>query len=33
MRRFEEGDQVRIDIPDKDDPDHSRLHLKTGMIV
>lgn len=33
MRRFEVGDQVQIDIPDKDDPDHSRLHRKTGMIV
>jgi len=33
MRRFEVGDQVRIDIPDREDPDHSRLHRKTGMIV
>lgn len=33
MRRFEVGDQVRIDIPDREDPDHSRLHRKIGMIV
>jgi ribosomal protein L21E len=33
MRRFEVGDRVRIDIPDKDDPDHERLHRKHGTIV
>ncbi|MFB6185397.1 MAG: hypothetical protein ABEI86_00825 [Halobacteriaceae archaeon] len=33
MRQFEVGDQVRIDIPDKDDPDHERLHRKYGTIV
>lgn len=26
MPRFEPGDRVRIDIPDKDDPDFDRLH-------
>jgi ribosomal protein L21E len=33
MRRFEEGDDVRIDIPDKSDPDHDRLHGLVGTIV
>jgi len=33
MRRFEEGDRVRIDIPDEGDPDHKRLHRKHGVIV
>lgn len=33
MRRFEVGDRVRIDIPDKDDPDYERLHRKHGEIV
>jgi len=33
MRRLEVGDRVRVDIPDKDDPDHKRLHRKRGTIV
>ncbi len=33
MRRFEIGDRVRIDIPDKDDPDHERIHRERGVIV
>ena len=33
MRRFESGDRVRVDIPNKDDPDHKRLHRKCGTIV
>ena len=33
MKRFEVGNRVRIDIPDKDDPDHERLHRKYGTIV
>lgn len=33
MRRFEIGDRVRIDIPDKDDPDYERLHRKYGTVV
>lgn len=33
MRRFEVGDQVRVDIPDKSDPDHERLHRKRGTLV
>lgn len=33
MRGFEVGDRIRIDIPNKDDPDHERLHRKHGTIV
>lgn len=32
MREFEVGDRVRIDIPDKSDPDYERLHGKVGEI-
>jgi ribosomal protein L21E len=31
--QFEEGDRVRIDIPDKTDPDYDRLHGRYGEIV
>jgi len=31
--QFEEGDNVRIDIPDETDPDFSRLHGRHGEIV
>lgn len=33
MRALQVGGRVRIDIPDKDDPDHDRLHGKHGTIV
>lgn len=33
MDRFGIGDHVRIDIPDKDDPDFERLHGLEGTIV
>jgi ribosomal protein L21E len=33
MQRFEQGDPVRIDIPDKTDPDHGRYHGVHGTIV
>jgi hypothetical protein len=33
MRRFEVGDRVQVDIPDKADHDHERLHRKQGTIV
>ena len=33
MRRFTEGDRVRIDIPDEMDPDHDRDHGAHGTIV
>lgn len=32
MRRFEIGDQVRIDIPDKSDPDYN-FHGSQGVVV
>ena len=33
MHRFEAGDSVRVDIPDKDDPDHDRWHGVVGTII
>lgn len=33
MRRFEEEDRVRIDIPDESDPDHDRLHGLQGTVL
>ena len=33
MNRFEEGDRVRVDIPDKDDPDYDRWHGTIGTVV
>lgn len=33
MKRFDVGDQVRIDIPDETDPDFDRLHGETGEVV
>ncbi|GAA0678851.1 hypothetical protein ACFQDG_01155 [Natronoarchaeum mannanilyticum] len=33
MNRFTEGDRVRIDIPDTDDPDHARWHGTFGTVV
>jgi hypothetical protein len=33
MRRFEIGDRVRVDIPNKNDPDYERLHRKQGTII
>ena len=33
MRRFEEGDRVRVDIPDETDPDYERLHGLQGTVV
>lgn len=33
MNRFEEGDRVRIDIPDTTDPDHQSYHGRTGQVV
>ena len=32
VRRFEQGDRVRIDIPDKSDPDY-HLHGRSGLIT
>ena len=33
MARFSKGDDVRIDIPDKADPDYSQYHGVHGTIV
>lgn len=33
MKRFKPGDRIRIDIPNKHDPDHNRLHQKRGTII
>ncbi len=33
MQRFGEGDRVRIDIPDRDDPDHEQFHREHGTVV
>lgn len=33
MERFEEGDAVRVDIPDRSDPDYRRLHGERGVVV
>lgn len=33
MKRFDVGDEVRIDIPDETDPDHERLHGVHGTVV
>lgn len=30
---LKEGDRVRIDIPDRSDPDFDRFHGRTGVIV
>lgn len=30
---LEEGDRVRVDIPDETDPDHDRYHGNHGSIV
>lgn len=33
MTDYTSGDRVRIDIPDKQDPDHDRYHRQTRTIV
>jgi len=33
MNEFSDGDQVRIDIPDKTDPDYDRYHGRHGKVV
>ena len=33
MKRFEVGDEVRIDIPNTADPDFDRYHGRAGEIV
>ena len=33
MEAFQEGDRVRVDIPDRDDPDFDEFHDRVGTIV
>ena len=33
MHQFTEGDRVRVDIPDLDDPDHDMFHGRYGVVV
>lgn len=33
MNRFDEGDRVRVDIPDTSDPDYEQWHGSKGTIV
>ena len=33
MSRFNQGDRVRIDIPDKEDPDFDAWHGRRGVVV
>ena len=33
MPRFDEGDRVRVDIPDEADPDHDEFHGEHGTVV
>jgi ribosomal protein L21E len=33
MTRFEKGDPVRADLPDKSDPDHERYHGRRGEVI
>jgi len=33
MREFEEGDRVRVDIPDVTDPDNEQYHGEHGTVL
>jgi ribosomal protein L21E len=33
MQRFEEGDSIRVDIPDPDDPDFDTYHGRKGEVI
>lgn len=33
MPRFTEGDRVRVDLPDENDPDHDRYHGLHGTVI
>jgi len=33
MKRFTEGDRVRVDIPDETDPDHDVYHGEVGVVL
>jgi ribosomal protein L21E len=33
MNELNEGDRVRVDLPDETDPDHDRYHGLHGIVV
>ena len=33
MQRFTPGDNIRVDIPDRDDPDFDEFHDRRGEVV
>jgi len=33
MNRFEEGDRVRVDIPNETDPDYEQFHGRQGTVA
>lgn len=33
MPRFSSGDRVRVDIPDKTDPDYEQYHDRVGTVL
>lgn len=33
MQPYSAGDRIQVDIPDKRDPDHRRLHRESGIVV
>ena len=33
MKGFDEGDRIRVDIPDETDPDHERIHGLRGQVI
>ena len=33
MEEYQDGDRIRVDIPDIGDPDHDRLHGYHGEII
>lgn len=33
MNRFRPGDDVRVDIPDKTDPDFDKFHDRSGEVI
>lgn len=33
MRQLEQGDRVRVDIPDTTDPDFEQFHSRIGEVV
>lgn len=33
VQRFDQGDRVRVDIPDETDPDHDQYHGIHGRVI